>query len=92
VGPGEAIGQIANDLIHRHRFKRPVVMFAAGVNGSVLAGDYPKGRLPVSLRVFCERPVGKLMKNPITVFYIDARGRTARAVMNGKQCDLTIDD
>jgi hypothetical protein len=55
---GEAIGRIANDLVHREKFKRPIVMCAVGANGSVLAGDYPRGRLPIAVEYFCERLSG----------------------------------
>jgi hypothetical protein len=64
INPGDAIGKIGNDLVHREKFKRPIVMCAVAANGAVLAGDYPRGRLPVQLELFCERPVSQKMKMP----------------------------
>ena len=92
VNLGEAIGEIANDLVHREKFKRPIIMFAVAANGSVLAGEYPRGRLPVTIEYFCERPVGKMVELPLNIFYVDASGRTARAMMDAEGVQISIDE
>ena len=92
INPGDTIGKIGNDLVHREKFKRPIVMCAVAANGSVLAGDYPRRRLPVQLELFCERPVLQKMETPLNVFYIDAEGRVARAIMDDAGVQISIDE
>jgi len=74
------------------KFKRPIVMCAVGANGSVLAGNYPRGRLPIAVEYFCERPVGRRMEMPLNVFYADANGRSAHAIMDEHGVRTAIED
>jgi hypothetical protein len=58
---GEAIGRIANDLVHREKFKRPIVMCAVSANFCVDANGRSAHAImdEQGVRTAIEDPPGK---------------------------------